>query len=205
LTTEIPFGGTYPADDKFWVPEDLVTATADDYPFRYGDVFATPPADPRICDSRGKPWRAVMALHPSCELGDKAAPDGVQVVRVFRLREVSAAQGNEIRVGYKEFPYGVRIARANTAYLAPIPGSALNEELYADLRKTARVDLAALTAAGRIGVMSHDARLALLRRDFYFRYRWSIDPATILAMERERITADENFKGPRPAWATPGS
>jgi len=49
--------------------------------------------------------------------------------------------------------------------------------------------------------MSHDARVAVLRRDAYFRYRWPVSLDDVLNLERFRIEADSNFVGPRPPWA----
>jgi hypothetical protein len=140
-------------------------------------------------------------LHPSCELGAKGAPNGVQVVRVHRLREVSAPQRNEIRAGFVEREGGITVARANFVYLAPVPGDEhLGEELFADLRATARVEFADL-ADNRRAAMSHDARLALLRRDLYFRYRWMLTLEAVTALERDRIAGDSACAGPRPDWA----
>ncbi len=142
-----------------------------------------------------------MAVHPSWELGSKAAPLGVQVVRVHRLSEVSRSQRDEIRTGFREQDGQVRIARVNYVYLAPVQGDDdLDRELMADLRASARVpllDLAGLRAAA----MSHDARVAVLAREIYFRHRWPVTPADVLALERERISRDPAFVGPRPVWA----
>lgn len=196
MGTSPSFAGTYPADDAFWVPADQ----ADQYPLRYGDIFTTPDrADCR--DSRDRPWRAVMAVHPSCELGAKGAPLGVQVVRVHRLNEVSGPQRDEIRAGFVERDGGIAVARANFVYLAPIPNDEeLGVELFADLRATARVEFAEIADLRR-AVMSHDARLALLRRDLYFRYRWPVTLEAVTTLERNRIAGDAAYKGPRPVWA----
>lgn len=197
--SSLPFEGTYPADDRFWVPPKEQAL----YPLRFGDLFSTQALN--LSDSRGRSWVAVMATHPSCELGAKSAPTGVQVVRVHRLREVSARQRDEVRAGFVEVDGQVRPARVNTCYLAPVDGvDGLDEELYADLRATARVDLEALKEAGRIAAMTHDARLALLRRDIAFRYRWQLPPDQILALESARIGGDAKFEGPvRPGPADP--
>lgn len=194
--SELPFVGTYPADDQYWVP----TSEAELYPPRYGDLFA--PEGLGLVDSKGRSWVAVMATHPSCELGAKTAPNGVQVVRVHRLREVSTRQRDEVRTGFVEANGQIRPTRLNMVYLGPVAGrDGLNEELWADLRATARLDLEALKNAGRIAAMTHDARLALLRRDLAFRYRWQLPPEQILELEQARISGDSAFEGPRPAWA----
>ena len=82
-------------------------------PLEVRDVFRTP-AGQSLTDSKGRPWVAVMSLHPSCELGRKASPEGVRVVRVFRLGNVSQGQREEVRVGYVERYGESRIARVNT-------------------------------------------------------------------------------------------
>lgn len=195
-TVALQFDGTYPLDEDFWVP------TGEDAPCppRYGDLFATPEVD-QCRDSRGKPWRAVMAVHPSCELGAKQAPLGAQVVRVHFLREVSTSQRDEIRTGCRERSGRVELCRVNLVYLAPLSDSVLDEELLADLRATARVPLSSLRAA-RLAAMTHDARVAVLRRDTYFRYRWPLTLEAVAGLERDRIRRDAAFLGPRPDWAT---
>jgi hypothetical protein len=194
-TSEPPFVGTYPGDDDFWVPADQ----AQGYPLRYGDLF-NPPDLQAVRDSKGRLWKALMALHPSCEMDAKGAPKGVQVVRVCTLSSVSASQRDEIRVGYSEREFGVAPARVNMVYLAPSPGEGTGE-LYADLRQTARLSLEELGTAGRIAAMTHEARLALLRRDMLFRYRWDLPVSEVQRLEAARISADNTFKGPRPDWA----
>jgi hypothetical protein len=196
LTTELPFQGTYPADDNFWISG----AAADSYPLRYGDLFRTPDSA-ALRTTKGRPWTAVMALHPNCELGAKGAPDGIQVIRVHRLREVSNSQQDEVRAGFRQTESGIQPARVNMVYLAPPPCQDLAEELYADLRQTARVDNEIIPAESRLAVMSHDARLALLRRDIYFRYRWDIELTQLVELEAGRIRADQKYEGPRPSWA----
>jgi hypothetical protein len=193
----LSFAGTYPLDEDFWVPAE----EADAHPPRYGDLFATPElTDCR--DSKGRLWRAVLAVHPSCEMGAKGAPAGVQVVRVHLLREVSQGQRDEVRAGFREREGRIEICRANMLYLAPVPaGAALAEELFADLRVTARVPLDALLG-GRRAAMTHDARVALLRRDAYFRFRWPLTLEAVAALERDRISGDAAFAGPRPSWST---
>lgn len=173
---------------------------AEQYPLRYGDVFATPELD-QCRDSKGRLWRAAMAVHPSCELGAKDAPNGVQVVRVHKLREVSNGQAAEIRAGFRESDGRIELCRVNMVYLAGIaqaPG--LDEELFVDLRANSRVPLDSLRA-GRVSAMTHDARVAVLRRDAYFRYRWPLSLQAVADMEAGRIRTDAAFAGPRPSWA----
>jgi hypothetical protein len=49
--------------------------------------------------------------------------------------------------------------------------------------------------------MTHDARVALLRRDTYFRYRWTLTLDAVVTLERDLTEHDSNFLGPRPSWA----
>jgi hypothetical protein len=194
VSVGLPFVGTYPHDEDFWVdPKDSHA-----YPLRYGDVFITPDL-PQCCNAKGKPWRAVMAVHPSCELGAKSAPDGVQVVRVSLLSNVNEGQRNEIRAGFREKNGQIQLSWAHLVYLATVQADDLKgEDLYADLRATARVPLDSLQG-NRIAAMTHDARVALLRRDTYFRYRWPLTLDAVASLERDRIASDTNFHGPRPS------
>lgn len=185
---------------SFWVP----ATEAAKYPWRYGDLVATP-ADAKRCgvvDSRERPWRALLLTHPSCELGAKGAPSGVQAVRVYWLREVSQRQRAEIILGFAEVNGHTQVTRAHQVYLAPVPGhGTLGERMYADLRQTIRIPAETLLAAGRVGAASHDARLAILRRDVYFRYRWGMGLDDVRSLEQVRIESDTAFAGPRPQWA----
>lgn len=191
----LSFAGTYPEDSGFWV----ASGGADQYPLRYGDVFATPDGLPQVGDLEGR-WHALLALHPSCELGVKAAPGGVQVARIHELHTLADPQAQQqIRVGLKEVDGRIQVVRANTMYLAPLSGT--DAELFADLREVSRVPLASLQDAGRLAVMTHDARIALLRRDIYFRYRHLLSLDDLVALEARRIRDDPNFAGPKPPWA----
>lgn len=188
-----PFPGQYPAANRFWPPaEDSLL-----YPLRYGDLFATP--DNKACrDSKGAPWHAVIALHPSCELQSKGAPLGVNVARVRLLKSVSIPQRAEIVAGVVAVGLEMRVARVNTAYIAGTPDdyASHHDDMFADLRETTRVPRESLV---RIAPMSHDARLALLKRDTYFRFRWNVDLEIVVRLEQNRILSGE-FPGPTPDW-----
>lgn len=123
MTVPLTFADTYPLDQDFWVAVEQ----AHEVPLRYGDVFRTPALD-QCRDGKKRLWRAVMAVHPSCEMSTKGAPSGV------------------------------------------------------------------------MAAMSHDARVALLRRDAYFRYRWPLTLQAVATLERDRIVGDSAFAGPRPDW-----
>lgn len=189
----LPFAGCYPLAANFWVPHQ----DQDLYPRSYGDLCATP--ESRECqDTRGKPWHATVVLHPSCELQEKEAPKGVQVARVHKLSAVSQRQQQEIIAGVSERDLVIRLARVNTAFLAGTPSDypSHHDPMFADLRETVRVPSGSLI---RLAPMSHDARLAVLRRDNYFRYRWALTLDQVTALERNRIN-NTRFDGPRPAW-----
>ena len=50
--------------------------------------------------------------------------------------------------------------------------------------------------------MTQDARVTLLRRDAYFRFRWPLTLEAVLAVERDRISGAPAFAGPRPSRST---
>lgn len=201
------FAGTYPLDDRFWVP----AGDADAYPWRYGDLLHVPSGiealtveEPAQDDAppRTKPWHAVMVLHPASDLGAKRAPQGVQIVRVRPLEDVGETDQRAVITGYTIRDGIVRDAHVSLVYLAGVAGSAHHEgHMFADLRTTARVPLPTLEAAGRIAAMTHEARVAVIARELRFRYRWGLTPTDVMTFEKARIGRDADFKGPRPTWA----
>lgn len=198
-TTEVAGDSWYPAADGYWVPE----SEAGHYPLRYGDVCATP--NPSGCvTADGKHWARVMVLHPSCELGAKSA-DHTEVVvgRINPVTSISARQRPPVRVGWSEAGGVLRVAHANTFWMPPTPDQDDDVDWYLDFQRVVRVPLIQLRAAGRMAAMTHDARLALIRRELYYRYRWLVSPADVMANEATRIPGDRGFLGPRPSWAPP--
>ena len=193
------FEGTYPFDEGFWFDNRKST----EVPWRFGDLLAVPPLTEAARDSKGRPWLALMVGHPACDLGAKGAPKGVQVFRVHPLKAVSRQQRSEIIVGYTLDLQGqMRVARLNLVYLAPVPGSPTHDQpMFADLREPIRIPLPDLEAAGRLAAMTHEARVAVLRRDALFRYRWNLSLDQVFALERTRIAGDQAFEGPKPDWA----
>ena len=194
------FEGIYPADGGFWVPFDQQSL----YPWRYGDLVALPHGETTVQDGKGRTWFAAMVVHPTCDLGAKAAPSGSQLVRVRRLQDVSERQRTEIAAGFAVDAEGVtRVARVNCVYLAGVSGAtAHSEPMYADLRETVRLPLGVVEAAGRIAAMTHEARVAIIRRDALFRYRWNLTLGDVYEQERARISVDSRFEGPKPDWAS---
>ena len=185
----------YPHPDAFWVRP----AEANQYRFRYGDLFNAPPG---CLDANGVPWMAVMVLHPSCDLGAKSKPS--RPILVARVQPVvghgrDEAAHTRIRAGWAEKDGVVFIAFANACWLSAPPDQP-DFDLYTDFRKTCTVPFEHLGAAGRRAAMAHDARVHVIRGEIYFKYRWKTALADIFAAEGERIRNDADFAGPRPAW-----
>lgn len=192
----------YPRPDDYWVPD----AEADERPYRYGDLFHAPSHDVHgapLSDKGGAPWHAVMVLAPSCELVAKAKPtDAVEVARVLPLNSQDPKAARAIVTGWQEKDSRITIAFAHTVFLAPVPDHATHAgPMFAHLKSTTRVTLADLRLAGRIAALDHDARVSIIRRDIYYRYRWLTPRADVEAAERTRISNDPHFAPPRPDWA----
>lgn len=187
----------YPAADQYWVsPQD-----EDSYPLRYGDVCVTPDT-PILRSSKGKPWDKVLILHPSCELGAKAAADTeVLVARVNPVSAIGKNQRPSVRMGWAERGGRLLVAHANTFWMPPLTGHDIDIDWYADLRRLASVSLRDLRAGGREAAMTHDARVRLIRREIYFKYRWLLDVTEVQSNEANRVGNDPTFEGPRPDWA----
>lgn len=146
----------------------------------------------------------VLVLHPSCEIGPKAAADTeVLVARVNRVDDIGANQRSAVRVGWAERQGRILIAHANTFWLPPLPAQDDQADWYADFRRVRSVPLTALRLSGREAAMSHDARVRLIRREIYFKYRWLVASDDVQANEKARISNDHAFEGPRPSWAGP--
>ena len=190
----------YPESDAYWVP----TAEEDAWPHRYGDLFQTPGNDAHgvpLADTVGTPWHAVMVLSPSCELISKAKPtDTVEVARVLRLDSQDEAAAQRIITGWQEKDAVITVAFAHTVFLAPVPAHPKHDNpMFAHLKSTRRVSVADLRDAGRIAALSHDARVSVIRRDLYYRYRWLVSTAEVQAAEQHRISTDPQSH--RALWA----
>ena len=184
---------TYPRHDEYWVPpSDEV-----EYPPRHGDVFTTP--DTEACRAGNRSFHAVVILHPSCELNAKARPDSL--ITVARVRPVSDAkldQQSALRTGWVERNGLIQRAFVHTFWLAPLPDEP-ESDLYVDFREVVTVKFSELTH--RRAAMTHEARVHLIAREIYFRFRWAVEVADVRAAEAKRIDSDPNFLGPRPNWA----
>lgn len=194
-------------------------ASAVERPHRYADLFHAPTQDgygrPLSTTSKSArkaagsreapaPWHAVLVLSPSCDVISKSGGDSlVLVARVKDLSQQSGPQQAAIAAGWKLGPHGPQVAFARFAYVPAVPNLATHpKHMYADFGETVWVRYADLAAAGRIAVADHDARVALIRREIYYKYRWLVPMAEVRAAEAARITGDDAYEGPRPAWAT---
>lgn len=188
----------FPPADEYWVD----ASESDQHPLRYGDMCAAP--DLEECrTAKGKSWAHVLVLHPSCELGVKAASDTeVIVARVNRVADIGASQRGAVRLGWAERNGQILVAHANTFWMPPLPTQDDDTDFYADFRRLQRVPFAALRDL-REAAMTHDTRVYLIRRELYFKYRWLVDLDNVRMLETERIAGDPNFAGPRPDWAMP--
>jgi hypothetical protein len=187
-STSTAAGAWYLPAEEYWVPPGRVA----DHPHRQGDLFGA-------IEVAGEEWEAALLVHPTCELA-KASVRELQVVRARRLSAIAdAGQRAQVVAGFVERDQTVRVAFAHTFFLAPVPGE--NEPLFASFREIALCPKERLLAAGRRGTMTHDARVTLIRRELYFRYRLNLAFDEVRELEARRIAADPAFAGPRPPWA----
>jgi hypothetical protein len=183
--------GPYLHRDAYWVP----AAHADAYPVRQGDLFdGVPVAD--------QSWEAALIVHPTCELA-KASVRQVQVARVRVLDDLpDQRQRAMVVAGFAESGSVLRVAFAHTFFLAPVPGSSLQEPMWADLRDIGAAPREQFAPERRVGALTHDARVTFIRRYLYFRFRLMLSFEQLRALEAARIRADPAFAGPKPDWAT---
>lgn len=180
-----------PAED-YWVP----SGSSDDHPHRQGDLFGP-------IEVGGEEWDAALLVHPTCELA-KASVNEIQVVRVRPLSAIpDARQQAQVVTGFVERDQSIRVAFAHTFFLAPVPGD--DEPLFANFREVACCPKERVQATGRRGTMTHDARVTLIRRKLYFRYRLNLAFDEVRELEARRIGSDPAFAGPRPPWAPAGA
>jgi hypothetical protein len=190
----------YPDASVYWV----APSEAQEYPFRYGDLFATP--DVAECKTKkGALWQAVLVVHPSCELGAKATDTTeVLVARVRRVAEIGANQRPALRVGFAERDGQNLIALVNTFWLPPEPGAAESDDHYADFRCCQRVPLAAMRSAAQRRTTGCDDTRCTNRADppgDLLQIPSSGLERNVKALEASRISGDAAFVGPRPRWA----
>jgi len=200
----------YPSD--YWVPEGKLSS----YPVRYGDLLEAPSVDrfgrqirtkiPKTGTSEEgvKPWFAALILSPSCELGAKAKPSSTFLVaRVRNFTGFDSSDILKISTGWGGVNGKKVIAYAKFAYLAPVSYSKThNEMMFADYSDTAWITHDEFIKLNRIAALDHDARVGLMRREIYYKYRWQMSTEEVRAAEAFRILNDQNYSGPKPSWAT---
>lgn len=182
----------YPPAEEYFVPKE----EDDEYPVRQGDIFGLSP-DPQ------NPWLGCMVVHPSCEI-QTGKSTLVQVARIHAVSELADDfQKVSLAFGFSERDGDVRIAFANTFWLPPAAGSGpFSEPMYVDFREISLAASKNLHQTKRVRALSHEARLYLIRRKIYFRYRWNLELADVRRTEAQRIGGDPTFRGPKPPWAT---
>lgn len=174
--------------DRYWVASDAAAA----YPLRQGDLvagFQSGPAE----------WLAAQIVHPSCELGKRSVAK-VQVARVRPLSDLADHFSRElVMAGFREAGGHRKVAVAHTFFLTP--WSADGEPCFVNFREMRSIERASVSLDSRVATMTHDCRVAWIRRWIYFRLRLTVTPEQVQAMEAERIAGDPSFEGPRPDWA----
>jgi len=180
--------GWFPDREQYWVDGDEAAA----YPVRQGDLVQSLTVE-------GEDWDAAQIVHPTCDLGKPT----VKRLQVARVRPLSSLPNDFTRrlvtLGYRDQAGGRPVAVAHTFFLASWPGR--EEPAFANFRELATVERDAASPETRIATMTHDCRVAWIRRWIYFRLRLTVTPEQVRAMEAKRIAHDPSFEGPRPEWA----
>ncbi|HET8751954.1 MAG TPA: hypothetical protein VFM43_05460 [Gaiellaceae bacterium] len=108
----------------------------------------------------------------------------------------------KVVAGFQEKNTQIEIAHAHTFFLAPVPGhKTLDQPLFSNFREVHVVDKKELLDSGRLAALTHDARVTLIRRKLYFRYRLPFSFEDVREWEAARIKGDSKFTGPKPEWA----
>lgn len=179
----------YLDDDRYWVASDA----AAEYPLRQGDLVAGFQGGP------ASDWLAAQIVHPSCELGKRSVAR-VQVARVRPLSDLADRFSRElVMAGFRETGGHRNVAVAHTFFLTPWPDG--GEPCFVNFREMRSIDRASVSTDTRVATMTHDCRVAWIRRWIYFRLRLAMSPTQVREMEARRIANDPRFEGPRPEWA----
>lgn len=129
----------------------------------------------------------------------------VHVARVKGLLSAPSDAQAQVAAGWKEGTNGLQVAFASFAYLAPVLFSiSHNTPMFVDYRETVWVKYSDLKTAGRIAALDDDGRVALIRREIYYKYRWLIPMSQVRNAEYSRINDDPNYEGPKPDWELSG-
>jgi hypothetical protein len=173
---------------RYWIASDAAVS----YPLRQGDLvagFQSGPAE----------WLAAQIVHPSCELG-KRSMGRVQVARVRPLSDLADDVSRElVMAGFRDANGYRKVAVAHTFFLTPWSDD--GEPCFVNFREMRSIDRASVSLDSRVATMTHDCRVAWIRRWIYFRLRLTVTLAQVREMEAERIAGDPSFEGPRPEWA----
>jgi hypothetical protein len=174
--------------EHYWVDP----AEAGSYPLRQGDLIQGPTVD-------GEPWTAAQIVHPTCEL-TKPSVTRVQVARVRPLEDLPDNSARRlVTLGYRDVRGTRLVAAAHTFFLAS--WASHDKPAFVNFRELATVERSAISLDTRVAAMTHDCRVAWIRRWIYFRLRLPVTPARVRAMEARRIADDPAFVGPKPDWA----
>lgn len=184
----------YPESNTYYVTDGV-----ERYPVRQGDLL-TP--SPQFQERLGKKWHALAVVHPSCEIITTKAQT-IQVCRVLRLESQSANLRPLIVQGTQTDEAGEpRIAMSHTFYFPALAsGDLVEEPLLADFRQVTSIPSAEASRDYRLAALTHEARVCFIQRSLYWRQRWYLSLSQVQELEKDRISHDYEFEGPRPEWA----
>jgi hypothetical protein len=178
----------YLDDERYWISDGETNA----YPLRQGDLIACP-------ENSGLGWLAAQIVHPSCEL-EKPSMKQVQVARVRPLSDLADDFSKQlVMAGFREGRGRRQVAVVHTFFLAPWPEG--SQPCFVNFREMSSIDRESISTDSRIAAMTHDCRVAWIRRWIHFRLRLTMSTAQVREMEAQRIGNDPRFEGPRPEWA----
>jgi hypothetical protein len=187
--TSSSFDSPYLHHAEYWVP----AADAGDFPVRQGDLFGG-------VEVSGSTWDAALPVHPTRELG-KASVAECQVARVRPLDAIAhERRRRQVVAGLVVAGGGVRIAFAHTFFVFPVPGTQLDQPTWANFREIGLAARDRFEKTQRTGALTHDARVTLIRRYLYFRFRLALGFEQV-ALSRPRASLPTR---PSPARGRPG-
>lgn len=179
----------YLDSDEYYVSK----AEAAEYPIRHGDLFPTDGIE------HLEDWHACQLYHPTCELKKKNVKE-LQVIRVEPLDRIGdAKQQANVLAGFSEKDGAFRVEQASTFFLPPYNDG--EKPMFSHFREIALAPREHFTSERRLAALTHEARVTLIRRNFYFRYRIMLTFDDVQELEATRISNDKTFEGPRPSWA----
>jgi hypothetical protein len=184
----VTWHGWFPDREQYWIAGGETAA----YPVRQGDLV-------QGLTVEGERWEAAQLVHPTCELA-KPSVERLQVVRVRPLADLRDDFARRlVTLGYRDRGGARPVAAAHTFFLAPWPGR--GEPAFANFRELTTLERGAASPAARVATMTHECRVAWIRRWIYFRLRLTVTTEQVRGWEAKRIANDPSFEGPRPDWA----